>query len=241
MKTTVSILFFLLGGTFLMTSCTEIFNNSISGSGNVVTEKRAVGTFSAIEAETGLNVIVRFEEPSGEVEVVADDNLQPYIHTELHGDLLKIKSDRSIRHARSKDVYVSAGSLKEIRVSSAANLTGENKLVTHDLQVDVSSAADLDLDLEAGTVNVNVSSSGKANLSGKTDRLVAHASSAGHLNADNLEAGVCEVDASSAGEVNLNVTTELSASASSAGSIRYKGNPEIKKLESSSAGSVSKK
>ncbi len=241
MRKYTALLLFLFSSVMFLSSCIEVLNNSVTGNGNVVTEKRSIGSFDAIEAATGLNVIVQFGEASGDIEVVADENLQEYIRTEVDGGLLKIRSERSIRNAKSKDIYVNSGSLKEIRVSSAAHLKGENKLTTDRLQIDVSSAADLDLDFDAQSVDVNVSSSGKANLSGKAEEMKAQVSSAGHLNADELQTINCDVDASSAGDMNIHVTGELSASASSAGSIHYKGDPEIRRQESSSAGHISHK
>ncbi len=240
MRKTAFVVSFLFGGMFLLSSCIDILNNSVEGDGNVVTEKRDIGSFNSIEAETGLKVYVKFGEPTGVVEVEADENLQQYIRTELRGNTLVIKSDRSIHHARARDVYVSAGPLKEIRVSSAAQLKGQNRLDADMIELNVSSAGTLDLDMNAGTLHIDASSSGKMNLSGKARKLVASVSSAGQINGDDLEVTDCEADASSAGQMNLNITGELSATASSAGSIRYKGEPTVKKLESSSAGSISK-
>ncbi len=228
-------------GIFMLSSCINLIDNSISGNGNVATEKREIGSFNAIHASAGLNVIVKFGEPSGEIEVVADENLHEYIRTELQGDVLRIKAERSIHHARSKDIYVSAGSLRDIKVSSAAQLKGENSMVTDDLAVDVSSAGKVDLDVDARDLNVDVSSSANVNLSGTARHIIASASSAGEIHADDLQVEECEADASSAGQIRLNVTGRLTAVASSAGSIRYSGDPEIKKMETSSAGSISKR
>ncbi|HYW96495.1 MAG TPA: DUF2807 domain-containing protein, partial [Bacteroidales bacterium] len=158
MKKIAPFLFFILSGLFILTSCIDILDNSVSGNGNVISEKREVDSFDVIEVSSGLNVYAKFGEAGDELEVVADENLQQYIITEVHGGRLKIRTERSIRHARSKDIYVNAGSLRSIGVSSAANLKGENRLVSGDLRIDVSSAGDLNLDLEAGRLDIEVSS-----------------------------------------------------------------------------------
>ncbi len=222
-------------------SCIDVLNNAVSGNGNVITSQREIQSFRAIQASAGLNVYVTFGKAEKEVRIVADENLHQYIRTEVHGGLLKITSERSIRDAEARDVYVHAGEIKEIKVSGAARLTGKNLLKTDRLQVDVSSAGDLDMEIDAGSVVADVSSSGKAVLRGQTENLDADVSSAGRLEASELEARICDAEASSAGDLNIFVTGELTAEASSAGSIRYKGEPVRLHTETSSAGSILKK
>lgn len=225
---------------FSSNSCMDL--NSVSGNGNVISEVRNVGDFNAIEASVGLNVFVKFGESSDDVEVVADQNLHEYIETEVVGGTLKITSRRSIRRAAAKDIFVSAGAIDEIRVSSAADLTGEGVLVAAGrLRLNLSSAADLDIEVQAGEIEIDVSSSAEAKLSGNARSLNANISSAGDLDADDLEVVDCTIDVSSAGDARVNVSGELRASASSAGHISYTGNPEVKEINSSSAGSISKK
>ncbi len=220
-------------------SCMNL--NTVTGDGNVISEIRNVGEFNAIEASVGLNVFVKFGEVSDDVEVVADQNLHDYIETEVIGGTLKITSRRSIRRAAAKDIFVSAGSLDEINVSSAADLTGEGVLVAGRLRLNASSAADLDIEVQADDIELNISSSAEAELRGNARSLNADISSAGDLDAENLEVVNCTIDVSSAGDASVNVSGELRASASSAGHISYTGNPEIKEINSSSAGSISKK
>jgi len=75
----------------------------------------------------------------------------------------------------------------------------------------------------------------------KTNYLKADLSSAGDLNAFDLEAKKGDVRVSSAGDANVFVTEEAIFDCSSAGSIEFKGEPRIKNISTSSAGSVNKK
>jgi len=238
-KQKIFIIFLLLSGLSYLSSCDEIFRNTITGSGEVVSEIREVGSFDAISASAGMNVIVTFGDPSEEIEVVADDNLHEVITTEVVAGTLKITSRASIRRAESKDVYVSSGRLESIEVSSAANLRGNNAMKAGELDIEVSSAGDLFLEVEADAIDIEVSSSGEATLSGSADRLDLEVSSAGDLDAAELIVAYCDAEVSSAGDAYVNVTEELNAEASSAGHIRYKGDPKRKNIDSSSAGSVS--
>lgn len=222
----------------LHTSCID-FDNGVSGNGNVTTEYHEVEDFHGIEAAAGLNVYVEFGDMSNEVEVIADENLHDYIRVEVYNGILKITSRKNIRRASSKDVFVQAGMIDELEVSSAADFIGENLLITDDIDIEVSSAADLDLELEAETARIEVSSSGSADIKGSAKRLFADVSSAGDLNASDFIVEEADVEASSAADARVHVTDKIRAEASSAGSVRYTGNPKERNTESSSAGSVS--
>jgi hypothetical protein len=235
---TARILSLLILSSFFLGSCID-FDNGISGNGNVITEYHEVSDFHGIEASSGLNVYVEFGEMSQEVEVIADENLHEYIEIEVNNGILEIESRRNIRRASSKDVFVKAGKIDEIDVSSAADFIGENVLITDDIEIDVSSAGDLDIELEATTLRVGVSSSGSADIKGKGDKIIANVSSAGDLNASEFVVEEGDVDASSAADARVHVTKKIRARASSAASVRYEGNPKERNTESSSAGNVS--
>jgi hypothetical protein len=224
----------------LFSSCFFSFSESITGNGKVVTKKRDVGTFDAVEVSRGLHVYVTFGEAES-VEVEADENLHEVIKTECVNGRLKITSDANIRRAEAKNIRISVPALREIEVSAAATLESNNLLKVEDVEIEVSSAAELDLEVEAKTLKIEISSAAKANLKGRTDDLEADISSAGELKAYDLVSGNCDVNASSAAHASVTAEEKLNAEASSAGSISYKGDAKDIKIEKSSAGSVQKK
>lgn len=226
---------------FSLSSCIYIFRNSITGDGNVVSEMREISSFNAIKASSGLNVYVHFGEERAEIEVLADENLHEVIKTEVSNGELKIYTRHNIRKARAKDVYVFAGDVNELDVSSAAQIIGENVLQTDKLEADVSSAGKLQLELECSYMELDISSSAGAILSGQTKRFDVEVSSAGSLDANDFPAGECDIDVSSAADAEIHVLKSLSANASSAANIRFVGNPQERKINTSSAGSVHEK
>lgn len=224
-----------------LSSCVYVFENQVSGSGNVVSDIRQVDEFDEINASRGLNVYVQFGEQVNEVEVVADDNLQEYITTEVRDRVLIIKAERGFRRYDSKDIYVKAAVLKDINASSAASVKGQGINITDRLDLDASSAGSIEIETEVKELNANASSSGQIRLEGLAGELKAIASSAGDIKASDLIAEKASLNASSAGNISVTVTGELEADASSAGNIRYSGEPNIKRINSSSAGNVSKR
>ena len=98
----------------------------------------------------------------------------------------------------------------------------------------------MEVTLDAETVVVRASSAADVILSGKAKSIDADASSSGDIDAYNLPVNRASADASSAGGIKLNVSEDLRATASSGGSVRYRGNPLKTNTNASSGGSVKK-
>lgn len=232
---------FILIFTFLVSSCfMDSWNESVYGEGPVVTENRNIEGFSGIRVSSGIDVFVR-QGSSESVKVEADENLLEVIETELRDDMLHVFSEVNIRRAKSKKVFITIRELEKIKITSAGDVIGEGRFKCDELQISITSAGDLDLEVEADEIDISLSSSGDAKLVGRTGFLRASLSSAGDLNAFGLEAAKCRITASSAGNARVWVTKELDASASSAGDIYYRGEPEERDISSSSAGGVHKR
>lgn len=223
---------------FLHSCVIDGWNNSISGNGDVVEESRDVSGFTGIHASTGLDVYLS-EGELFDVKVEADENLMEIILTEREGDMLIIKTDRvNIRNAKSKKVFVTLPELEELRISSAGDVEGQTPFHCENLNISISSAGDLSMEVEADYINVDISSSGDARISGRAGELDANLSSAGDLHAFELIADKVDVSASSAGDARVFANDELSMNASSAGNIYYKGDAEVVRSQSSSAGDI---
>jgi hypothetical protein len=220
--------------------CVVNIQDSVTGDGKVVSQTRDVVQFTGIKVGSGIDVFLTQGDVQS-VEVEADENLQEWIRTEVEGNVLHIYTDKNIRLAKTKKVNITCKTIDRIDVSSAGDVTGLTPFKTDKLDIDMSSAGDLKFEVEALEITVSISSAGNVSLKGKTDTLKADLSSAGDLNAFDLIAKVGEVSVSSAGSAKVYVTDEATFRSSSAGDIDYKGEPRVKEIQTSSAGSVNKR
>ncbi len=239
MKTIRFFMLFLLV-VFLSAGCVVDIPDTVTGNGDIVTNDRSVPEFTGIKVGSGIDVFITRGDDQ-KVKVEADENLQDYIRTEVEDRVLRIYTDKSIRMAKSKKVHITCKTLNKIDVSSAGDVTGLSRFQADEIDIELSSAGDLKFEIDAGKIDISLSSAGNAELKGTTGTLKAQLSSAGDLNAFEMEARVADVSVSSAGNARVFVTEEASFKSSSAGSIYYKGEPRIKEIQTSSAGSVNKK
>ncbi|MDL5049404.1 head GIN domain-containing protein [Oscillatoria amoena NRMC-F 0135] len=202
-------------------------------------QNREVGSFSGIKVAEGIDVYLKKGNKAAVRLEVTGTNPENVI-TETSGGYLKIHMASGSYKSRTVKAYVTYVDLEKISASSASNVFSEDVIKARNLSFSASSAASIDVSVEAATITVSASSAADVDLRGKADQLTVDVSSSGEVDAYDLESKSVTVQASSAGTAKVNVTDELSARASSAGSVRYKGNPSRSNTNSSSGGSVKK-
>ena len=235
MKTKITVLLLILITT---TSC--MFDGfGIQGNGNVVTEDRTISSdFTEIKVSQGIQVHLR-QGTKIDLSVEADDNIIDLIVTEIEGDVLKIYLDKNVNRA-TKNIYLTAVNINNIRTSSGAQVKGENTIKTTSISLKSSSGSGMNLDLIADNVVSDASSGANIKLSGKTQTFEGDASSGSHIKAINLESEISKADVSSGANIDVYASEKITAHASSGGDIDYSGNPKTVSKSKSSGGSVSK-
>jgi hypothetical protein len=221
-----------------ISSCTHAqFFRTIEGHGNVVTKERKTDAFTGIKVSSGIDVYLK-QGNTETVSVEADQNLHEYILTEVRGGVLNVYSEYNIRHAERMRVYVTMKEINSIKTTSAGDVIGATPINSDRLELSASSAGDIKLEAHAKKIDIDISSSGDISVTGETDMLRADLSSAGDLNAYDLIAREADVSVSSAGDADVYATERITARASSAGDINYKGDPKYIDAHSSSAGGI---
>ena len=215
-------------------------NSGVKGSGNVTIENRTITKpFTAIKATEGLDVYLT-QSNTESISVEADDNLQELIVTEVVDGALKIHTKQSIGKSKSKKVMVSFKSIDAIKATSGSDVFSTNTITLNHLELETTSGSDMTLTVNTNSLNCKSTSGSDLKLSGKTNKLTAEATSGSNIKAAELVATSSHVKATSGADITINTVKELTASASSGGDIKYKGNPETINKNEASSGSVKK-
>jgi len=216
------------------------WGKTVHGNHNVTRSERKLGSFDGVKASSGVDVYLK-QGDNESVTVEADENLHDYILTEVKGGVLHVYTEVSIRDAEKERVYVTIKNINLVETSSAADIVGESPIKSDELRLSASSAGDIHLEVYTRELDINISSSGDMTLTGETDEMDASLSSAGDLNAYDLKAKEAEINVSSAGDADIYVTDKITAKASSAGDVNYKGDPRYVDVHTSSAGGIHKR
>ncbi|MEP7075730.1 MAG: head GIN domain-containing protein [Acidobacteriota bacterium] len=188
---------------------------AVSGSGNVVTQNRDVSNFKAIDV-SGVFKVEAVAQKDFEVAVQADDNLMPFIKTEVRGDTLYIESEKRLKSSGPIIIRISAPEFTNVEASGATNISVK--------------------DLNSNELGLNSSGASKVLLQGLVNNLVVDVSGASNIDAGDLAAQTAKVDASGACSVSVNVSNHLDVDASGASKIFYSGTVKSENIVKSTSG-----
>ena len=225
---------FLSVSLLFLTSCIAQNNRRVKGSGNIIQETRNVGSFEKVGVSGAFDVfLVKGNE--GHLDIKIEDNLLPYLVTEVDGGKLKIKWKKGTNISTRKSVVITV----------AVALTGSGDIISKDMikadhfETAVSGSGDIELEVEANSLKAAVSGSGDIVLRGSTKTFEAAVAGSGDIGAYNLKSEKAEVKVSGSGDIELTVSKELKARVSGSGDIDYRGNPKIQDVKVSGSGDVS--
>ena len=171
------------------------------GSGDLVTETRAVTDFSAVEISGALHAEVEVG-GSRIVEAFFDDNLLDNLETVVSRGTLRI-SCRDCSPSRGAVIRIAAPELDRIEVSGASQVIASD-VSTEQLSVRVSGASELEID-------------------GRVDALTVDGSGASDLKGEHLTAITLEVNLSGASSATIEVVRRVAGQLSGASSLQLSG------------------
>jgi hypothetical protein len=242
---------FLVVLTLVGCNGSPLNQTTIRGSGVLGTEERDVPSFNAIRVNSSPDVILS-SGAEQRVVAAADDNVLPYLRTDVEGDTLVVdlRADGgrglSITNMRyPSQVQVTAPNVTALVVNSSGDITAE-RLEGDDVRLEINSSGDITVDavrgervrievnssgdvevgrLEADGLDVRITSSGRVTVAGEARSQRVRISSSGDYEAAELRSADATVDLSSSGDATVWVTNSLRGDRSSSGQIHYYGNP----------------
>jgi hypothetical protein len=203
-------------------------------------ETRAVGPFSGVKAQSGLDVYLK-KGAKESVRVVVNGNIEPAdVRTVVSDGTLKVSIEDGSFNNIDVKVYVTYIDIDKLMVNSAATIFSENIIKCSKLTLSAVSSGTIDIQVEVDQLEASAGSAGEIELRGKAETVNIKVVSAGEVDAYELVANIAKVSAVSAGSAKVNVVKEIEAKAASGADIRFRGNPERSNTSSTSGGSVKK-
>lgn len=240
--------------TIFYSGCRKPFG--ITGNGNVITEKRQMFSFNAIDSKSTFNVYIE-QDSVYEVEVQAESNLIPYIQTKVNGNELIITTNENLKENYPINVYVKTPTLNSI-VLSGSGIVQSDTIVTENFSVKLSGSGNMNgaiisplsnavltgsgninYYVESNNLSTAISGSGAINLIGTATTTSNIISGSGNLNAFSLLSDNVQATISGSGNIYVNALKQLNVTISGSGDVYYLGDP-ILNVNISGSGSVIK-
>jgi hypothetical protein len=199
-------------------------NEGVSGSGNLTTEDRDVPSFTSVQVEGSGNVTIR-QGPSRSVSVETDDNIQPFVKTEVVDDVLylSLKSGTRVDHMTRLEFTVSAPRISGITISGSGNARTASPLRSEKLSLDIRGSGSIDCEMDVGSLQATIGGSGGMLARGRADRLGMTINGSGSIRARELTSAFADVQINGSGGAVVNATNTLNISIAGSGSVLYGG------------------
>ncbi len=227
---------------FVMIFClvTTMSAQSVKGNGNLINSTRQVNNFNSIGVSGSFDVELRHGK-EGKIEIEIEENLLPYLITEVDGKHLKIRWKRNarIRTKRGVHLVVHFKNLEDIGLSGSGDVVSRDPIKSETFSAAVSGSGDMELNVVAKSVSLAVSGSGDMELEGSCDEFSAAVSGSGDIDAIDLKAKNADVSVSGSGEMTVYASEKLKARVAGSGGVEYKGSPRIEDIKVSGSGNVS--
>ena len=182
--------------------------DEVNGSGRPATEKREASGIHGVATAIFGHVEVTQGNNEG-VTVTADDNVLPYIVTEVRDGVLQIRTrpNTSLRTHTPLDVKVVARDVQSLRLSGSGDIVASR--------------------IETPKLVLDISGSGNMRLSGRARAFDAHISGSGRVDAARLAADDAAVQVSGSGRLILSASKTLKTKISGSGELDYYGDPVV--------------
>ena len=167
-----------------------------------------------------------------------------YITVEVKNGVLEVGWDHKGKWTRGNKklkAYISFKTIDDLAASGACDVDIEGTLKTDDLKIDLSGASDLSGKIEViKKLSIELSGASDAKLSGTATQMDIDASGASSFKGFDFAADYCNAKASGASDIKITVNKELSANASGASDVDYRGAGKTGDIKTSGASSVSR-
>jgi len=222
----------------LMLASVNVFaqREHVTGNGTIKKETRTASSFKSISASGSFNVYIT-PGTSSNIEIEADENILPYIVTEVEDGELKLhwKKGYDVKPSQKIAVNVSMAEVKELAASGSGGFYSKGTLKGEKVDIGISGSVIIDMDLKADKLEVGVSGSTKILLKGDVPKVEYGISGSASVDALALKSQDVEVGVSGSGDLAVNVEKKLDISVSGGAKVRYKGNPSINQSSSGSS------
>lgn len=206
---------------------------------------RSVSSFHSVKVSNAIDLYLSQGERESMAVSASKPEYRDRIKTTVEDGVLRIWFDNDGKWGRNSNmklkVYLSFRDLRMLTASGASDVFVNGTVKVNELQMNMSGASDFRGSVEANSLNVDLAGASDAVVSGKVTSLKVQAGGASDFKGYELETDNCSVEASGASDIQVTVNKELSARASGASGVYYKGAGVIREVKTSGSSSISRR
>jgi len=212
-------------------------------------EVREAKNFHAISVSSAFDVFISQGNEEAVAVSASEEKYRKEIKVEVKDGVLKVGLQNEAKFWKGLGgdkmrlkAYISFKNIDRLSASGACNVHVAGNINADDLRLNFSGASDLKQGaITAKKLEVDVSGASDIDISGTADQLQLDVTGASNFKGFDLTVDYCDVHATGASTIDITVNKELSARATGASDIHYKGDGLIREIKTSGASNVTKR
>ena len=205
---------------------------------------REAKNFHAIHVGSAFDVFLSQGSEEKVAVSAADAKDLAFIKVEVKNGVLEVGWEKKGKWGKGNKklkAWISFKNIDDLDASGACDVDIEGILKADDLKIDLSGASDLSGKIEVTKrLTIDLSGASDAKLSGTATEMKIDANGASSFKGFDFAVDYCSAEASGASDIKITVNKELSAHASGASDVDYKGAGVIRDIKTSGSSSVTR-
>ncbi|MEO5500436.1 MAG: head GIN domain-containing protein [Ginsengibacter sp.] len=207
-------------------------------------QQRDVSKFWGIKVSGGIDLYISQSNDYALAVSASEEKYLDEIVTTISDGILTISQKNTgfrMSGDRKLRAYVSFKELESLEATGASDIIINDELKSNALRMKLSGASDIRGKIDIENLVMNISGASTLKLNGHTTNLTLEASGASDLKNYELSVDNCIAVVSGASDIRLTINKSISAKASGASTLYYKGQPQQRNVESSGASSIAQR
>lgn len=219
------------------------YAQKVNGNGKLTTITRTTESYDAISCSGSFDYVL-IAGSEGKITLEGEENLLPYIITEVKGNklIVKQKDKANLNTSLNKTIKITIPfkDISSVSLAGSGDLWNEDVISSNNFEASLAGSGDVNLKIESQSVVSSLAGSGDLTLMGTTDSLEASVSGSGDFDGSKLESNNTDISVTGSGDADVVSNKFLKARITGSGDIEYKGNPEKEDTKVIGSGSISK-
>lgn len=207
-------------------------------------QQRDVSKFWGIKVSGGIDLYLSQSDDYALAVSASEEKYLDEIVTTITDGILSISQKNTgfrISGDRRLRAYVSFKELESLEASGASDIIINDELRSKALRMKLSGASDIQGKVDIENLTLHISGASTVKMTGHAENLVLEASGASDIKNYDLSVDNCIAVVSGASDIRLTINKSISAKASGASTLYYKGQPQQRNVESSGASSIAQR
>ncbi len=234
------VLLALLATSFV--NAQDWFGEKVKGNGKEISEKRNTSEYDIISVSGPMDMTL-IAGKEGDLTLLGEENLLPYIKTEVDGNTLKIFVEKKInlRPSSNKKLIITVpfDKISKLSLAGSGDIMSKDVITGDSFEVRLAGSGNIYMEVNATNLEAAIAGSGDITIKGKATNLEAKISGSGDIKCENVVSENATASISGSGDIKVNCNKKLTGRISGSGDIRYKGKPESVDKKVSGSGEVS--